>query len=614
MARIAGQWTDGANLSVEDPVCRGLTEYAKKAGWHGRSLAAERFRMACAAPAEADCCDDDGLLVAVDGIFYNDEFPVGRQGESRVFADLYRRYGFTEALKRVNGDFAIALYDSRARLLWLARDRLGTRPMYYARKGGCFGFSSRPSWLLRMPGMSREPRKGFLAIYGGSHYRYIDNDLERSAYEDVMQLPFGCSLRWDGKDATISRYWGLEEKEDWSGSEEKLAERYREMLLDSVRLRMRRMDRPAFTLSGGMDSSSVLASAVKLTGAKQTAFSTVYEDKTYDESEEIATMLPGYVEKWNAFNIGNPDVFALVERMVEAHDEPVLTATWLSHFLLCEQVAGQGFRSLFGGLGGDELNAGEYEHFFPFFADLMTAGRTRELGDEVEMWVKYHDHPIFRKDYAVMDATVKRTSDLARPGICLPDRARLERYAGALNRDFFDLAKYQPVMDHPFRSYLKNRLYQDMTRESIPPCLRAEDRQTSAFGLENCVPFFDHRLVEFMFRMPGEMKIRKGITKHLLRQAMKGVLPEETRTRTKKVGWNAPAHKWFMGPGLARLKEMVHDRGFQQRGIFDVKEVTRLLAEHEDIVTHGKNIDNHMMFFWQLVNLEIWLRRLDAGA
>jgi asparagine synthase (glutamine-hydrolysing) len=169
-------------------------------------------------------------------------------------------------------------------------------------------------------------------------------------------------------------------------------------------------------------------------------------------------------------------------------------------------------------------------------------------------------------------------------------------------------------MDHPFRSYLKNRLYQDMTRESIPPCLRAEDRQTSAFGLENCVPFFDHRLVEFMFRMPGEMKIRKGVTKHLLRQAMQGVLPEETRTRTKKVGWNAPAHKWFMGPGLARLKEMVHDRGFQQRGIFDVKEVTRLLAEHEDIVTHGKNIDNHMMFFWQLVNLETWLRRLDAGA
>jgi asparagine synthase (glutamine-hydrolysing) len=618
MTKFAGQWSKDGVGPEGDPVSRAVSDHAVKIGWTSRNLVSGQVAMGCLSGSdpgqEPDCLDDDGLLVSVDGMFYNDGFPEGRMGESRIFADLYRRFGFESALRQVNGDFSIALYDSRKRELWLARDRLGTRPMYYAHKGGRFGFSSRPSWLLRMPGISRDPRKEFLAVYGGSHYRYMDNDLERTAYADVMQLPFGTCLRWEGKDVKLSRYWGLEEAEDWKDGEESLAERYRELFLDSVRLRMRRVERPAFTLSGGMDSSSVLAAAVKLTGNKQIAFSTVYEDKTYDESEEIATMLPDYVAKWNPFSIGNPDVFAIVDRMVEAHDEPVLTATWLSHFLLCEAVSGQGYKSLFGGLGGDELNAGEYEHFFPFFADLMQAGKTKTLGAEVEMWVKYHDHPIFKKDYSVMEATVKRTTDLSRPGVCLPDRTRLERYAATLNRDFFDLAEYRPVMDHPYRSYLKNRLYQDMTRETIPPCLRAEDRQTSAFGIENCVPFFDHRLVELMYRVPGEMKIRNGVTKHLLRMAMKGVLPEETRTRTKKVGWNAPAHKWFSGPGLTRLKDMVHDRRFRERGIFDEKEVMRLLAEHEDIVVHGKKIDNHMMFFWQLVNLETWLRRLDAGS
>lgn len=115
-----------------------------------------------------------------------------------------------------------------------------------------------------------------------------------------------------------------------------------------------------------------------------------------------------------------------------------------------------------------------------------------------------------------------------------------------------------PLSQLPQQSHLAGYLPRDN-----PPCLRAEDRRTTAFGLENCVPFYDHRLAEFMFRVPGIMKIRDGRTNHLLRDAMRGVLPEETRTRTKKVGWNAPAHQWFAGAGLVRLKDMVEGRRFR---------------------------------------------------
>ena len=162
----------------------------------------------------------------------------------------------------------------------------------------------------------------------------------------------------------------------------------------------------AFTLSGGLDSSSVTAAAVAASGAKPRAFSTVYSDKTYDESEDIRTFLKDKISQWHAVPIENFDLLGTVERMVARHQEPVATATWLSHFLLCEEVSRAGFRTLFGGLGGDELNAGEYEYFFYYFADLKRAGEDRVLSHEVDCWARHHDHPIYRKNRAVADAMI----------------------------------------------------------------------------------------------------------------------------------------------------------------------------------------------------------------
>ncbi|MEO6096903.1 MAG: asparagine synthase-related protein [Fibrobacteria bacterium] len=556
----------------------------------------------------------DGVTAVVDGRFYGRPALAENDSEAAHLIRRFREMGFPGALAGLNGDFSVALFDSKNRKLWLARDRFGVKPLYYARGRGYLAFASRPSALFGMPGIGKAVRKEYVALYAGCHYRYFDNDNAKSPYADVAQLPAAHWLSSDGTSVETGVYWSMTDAEDIAGSDAELAERYRDLILDAVRIRISKAEKPAFTLSGGMDSSSVLASSVRHLGRKQIAFSTVYDDKTYDESEDIASMLDGYVEKWNTIKIGHPDVFGLVERMVAVHDEPVCTATWLSHFLLCEEVSRQGYRTLFGGLGGDELNAGEYEHFIPNFADLMRAGDEKALRREVDMWVKYHDHPVFKKDFSVMEEMVRRSTDAAVPGRCLPDRVRLERYAATLDEGFFDLKKWIPAMDHPFKSYLKNRTWQDIYRETIPPCLRAEDRQTTAFGIENCVPFYDHRLAEFMFRVPNRQKIRDGRTKHLLREAMTGVLPEETRTRTKKVGWNAPAHQWFSGKGLDRLNDLVHSAAFRGRGIYDLKEVDRLIREHEDIVVHGRNIDNHMMFFWQLVNLETWLLRLDAGA
>lgn len=556
----------------------------------------------------------DNIIAVMDGFIYNGAEFGTKSTDALLLISLYTRFGFAGALRKVNGDFAAALYDPAIDTLWVARDRFGVKPLYYVSTPLHFAFASQPRPLLALPNVAGEINRKFVSLFAASHYRYFDNQPEQSPYTEIAQLPAAHFLQITKYQVKKTVYWSLSDLPDLTESKAALAEQYRALLTDAVALRLRAAKNPGFTLSGGMDSSSILSAAVNATNRKQHVFSTVYEDKTFDESEDIQPMLATKAEKWHPIMVDNPDTFDLIQKMVQIHDEPVATATWLSHFLLCEEVHKRGFQSLFGGLGGDELNAGEYEYFFFHFADLRLAGREDELQNEIRMWVQYHDHPIFRKNLVVAEDALARLVDLSHPGRCLPDRRRLNKYVRALNPDYFTLNDFEPVMDHPFKSYLKNRTYQDLFRETIPCCLRAEDRQTNAFELDNFLPFLDHRLVEFMFTIPGKFKICNGVTKILLREAMRGILPEETRRRVKKTGWNAPSHIWFSGRGKDQLMDLVHSQLFREHGVYNFHEVINIINEHDLIVTSGKSAENHMMFLWQLVNLELWLAQVKRWS
>lgn len=553
----------------------------------------------------------DGYFYAIEGGYNGAE---AKQSSAQVLISLYRQFGFAEALSRINGDFAVALYDFQTDTLWVGRDRFGARPLFYTRVPGGIAFASRPRALLQLPGVSREPNQRFVAAFAGLHYRYFDNEPAQSPYAAIEQLPAAHYLQLRNGQVSTQSYWQFEEHPDWDDSFETLAERYRDLLLDAVRIRLAAADRPAFTLSGGMDSSSVLASAVHVSGKKQAAISTVYEDKTYDESDDIRTILADTVDPWHPISVGNPDVFSIVRQMVATNDEPVATATWLSHFLLCKQTRELGYRSLFGGLGGDELNAGEYEYFIFHFADLKRLGMFDQLDLEIEKWAAYHDHPIYRKNRETAMASIDRLVDLNRPGFCRLDRTRYEKYLSAIGPRYRETVSTEPVMEHPYHDYLKNRTFQDITRETAPCCLRAEDRHTVHFGLDNFLPFFDHRLVEFMFRVPGNLKIHHGVTKYLMRHAMRGILPDETRNRITKTGWNAPAHQWFSQDRSEPLFDLIRSQRFRERGLYDVHRVETLLNEHHDVVMSGRAQENHMMFFWQLVNVELWLQSVESDS
>jgi asparagine synthase (glutamine-hydrolysing) len=552
----------------------------------------------------------DGSGIVMEGYVYGrDDFP-SASNDAELIYRLHQQRGFAGALESISGDFAVALYDSREGKLYLGRDRLGVRPLYWAKSAEGVAFASRPLALASLPGVGKELNRLFVARFASCHYRYFDQVPTESPYRNVSQLPAANWLCWDSKEIRTGNYWQLLDQPDWQTSEEELAFEYRELFLDAVRRRIRVVKNPAFTLSGGMDSSSVLAAAAHTGGRKFPAFSSVYQDRTYDESRDIEPMHAGPVSTWNPVAVDNPDIYALIRRMIAAHDEPVATATWLSHFQVAEAMGKAGHDAVFGGLGGDELNAGEYEYFFFHFADLEQARQKEVLQHEIAEWARHHDHPIWRKNARVAQETLGRIRDRQTPGRCLPDPERWRRYAPILNPDYADLRSFQPILEHRFSSYLKNRTWQDLSRETAPCCLRAEDRQTAVFGLRNIDPFFDHRLVEFMFRVPGTMKIRHGVTKVLLRKAMQGILPEETRLRVKKTGWNAPAHLWFSGKNLDLLRDLVRSPAVRNTGIYLESEVDRLISEHENILEDRQPRENHMMFLWQLANVCIWLEEI----
>lgn len=616
MSRITG-FLSFSDLRHARQRCGQMGGIFETAGWNFTSEAIGSAALAWCGSKQSNLARVGNVIATVDGQFLNlEEFrtlgirPDASPAEWLIV--LYRAYGFEKALERLAGDYALALYDGGTEQVWLARDRVGHRPLYYAETPSGIAFASRPGSLLVIPEVPVEPNRRFVSVFAGSHYRYIDNVPDESPYAAIHQVPAATVVCFTNGAKRTSRYWQLTEQPEFRESEQELAVQYRELLMEAVRRRLALCANPAFTLSGGMDSSSVLSCAVEAAGRKLHAFSSVYTDKTYDESEDIKTFLDHKVEKWHPILIEGFDLFSTVRTMVAAHDEPVATATWLSHFLLCDAVRQAGFDALFGGLGGDELNAGEYEYFPLHFADLKCNGNEAQLEHEIAAWAHHHDHPIYRKNREAADRLVARLTDSCDPGRVRVEQERLTRYYRAVSPDYFDLATFVPILDHPFKSYLKNRTHQDIFRETAPCCLRAEDRDCSAFGLAHMDPFFDHRLIEFMFRVPGHMKIRDGITKRLLREAMKGVLPEETRTRIKKTGWNAPAHIWFSRTALTELQDLVESKRFRERGVYDVKKVRQLLTEHLEIIESGALRENHMMFFWQLVNLELWLQHVDG--
>ena len=553
------------------------------------------------------------FIVVLDGHIYNPEdFPSSskEQTDSERILESLQKISLRETLAKINGDFAIAIFNKQTECLTLARDRFGIKPLYYSSIEGNTGFASSIQSLLYLSFVSKSINPSFLKTAAALNYRFLDADPTRSPFSDIIQVAGGSAVEFTNNSIRTYSFFNWESKEK---NQTGLIHHtdYIDLFRDAVARRLKKTSTPMFTLSGGLDSSAVVAMAHRITGVPQPAISSIHNGEAFDEEKEIMDIVNSGIVDWEPISINDPDIFDLLEKASTIHEYPIPTATWLNHFILTEKVKNLGYTSLFTGLGGDELNAGEYDYFYYFFADLKYQKKEALLKHEIETWIKNHDHPIFEKSNLLAQNKMSNLTDLAIPGQCRPDVNLLYKYQSLLHPDLKNLEDVIPTFQVTANSYLLSHSRNELQRNTMPCCLRASYFNTSAFGISDFHPFLDWRLFELMDQVPIEEKIRNGVTKAFARKAYNGILPESTRKRIEKKGWNAPAHKWFAHQGRQKLLDLISSRRFNERGIYNQTEVRNIIDQHFGIIDSGKNIENHMMVIWQIVSLEMWLQKFD---
>ncbi|UQZ89791.1 hypothetical protein C4J81_11460 [Deltaproteobacteria bacterium Smac51] len=507
------------------------------------------------------------------------------------------------SLNHIEADAAIVHYDREKKRWRLLRD-FGQTPLYYAPVPNGFIWSFTLTGLLEHLDNPR-PDEATMFDYLATHYRYIFRDPSRTFHEGVFQVPAGSLIDIDERGGlTANRWLDLSpEPELYRLGPEEATERLMEILRESVRLRVRAARRPAFTVSSGLDSSTVASLASEYVDEMR-VFSVGYSGEgveEFDETEGVAELVRGRGWQWTHLMLDCPDLITEAGNLISLTQSPITTVTWLAYYLMAKQL--QGFSELFNGLGGDESLAGEFVHFFYFFADLKAEGLDDRLAAEVEGWSRLHDHPVFKKNAQVLEDFWQRNIDFQTGDM------RVDQKVYQANWRFFNpdwLAVYgpkAPPMPRPYPNYLSNRLFQEIRFETTPPTLWGMFMANQVLGLTGVSPFMSTRLFKLCLALPGTVKYDHGLTKALLRRGLKGVLPESLRLNHKKTGFNAPIHQWFNNSKVSRpLLELLNNGPIAKMGWLKPGAAEQILKEHET----GQA--NHMMLLWPLLNASLFLK------
>jgi asparagine synthase (glutamine-hydrolysing) len=489
---------------------------------------------------------DGGLWIVYNGEIYNylelrtELEALGHRfrtaSDTEVLLAAWREWG-TEALPRLNGMWAIALVDLERRVLTLARDRFGEKPLYYVRDGDALAFSSELEALsvFRAPEVDENVFASFLA------HGTVEEG-ERTFFKDVRRVPPGglLSLRLPDLDGEPARWYELPHPE---GSEPSPAA-FAELLDDSIRLRLR-SDVPVGTcLSGGLDSSAIAAlSSRRLKGqGVYHAFSAVFADEGFSEAPYVtaavaATGVQSHIVTPQASELANDFV-----PFVRTQGEPVPSLGSYIQYRIAREAAANGVKVLLDGQGADELLAGYHYQAGPHLAEvwrtrglsefLRTAGALAANMDRSPLWLialaAYH-----RGNWPASIRTFARRRGASQGVLPL----------AALNNDVRRFAaaglKHQPTSD------LDGERRRSLTVTSLPALLRYEDRNTMRFAVEARLPFLDFRLVEAALTLSSPSLFRGGWTKSILRDAVSDILPETITRRRNKMGFATPEVRMF---------------------------------------------------------------------
>jgi asparagine synthase (glutamine-hydrolysing) len=533
------------------------------------------------------------------------------QSDTEVIVHLYEEMG-ERCLQCLNGMFAFALWDARAERLLLARDRLGQKPLFYAGQGDNFWFASEVKSILA----GREWQRS-VDVESLHHYlslRFIP--APRTMLEGICKLPPAHYLLLEDGRTRLARYWDLSFREKLTLSENDMLEAIESKLAEAVAGHLVSDVPVGAFLSGGMDSSMVVALMARRLDPPFGTFSVGVKEPDFDELP-YARLVAGHFATTHFENRVEANLISLLPQIIWHLDEPSdPIAACMFH---AAQLASRHVKVVLGGDGGDELFAGFDRYLGMVFLDrypfVPALARNPLLGSLLN-WLP--------DSFAYKNATQKARwlHHLLR----LPGPA--QRYAGATSFFRFDHEQkrllYGPALwrqleaqdsahylTGPYESDnaadpLDKMLYTDFVTRLPEHTLMLTDRMTMAHGLEARSPFLDHTLVEFMATVPSHFKLRGRTLKYALRKVAGDYLPAEIVRRPKQ-GFMFPIAYWFRNELYPFLQRFLLNASFVQEGLFREESVAKLIADHR----HNRQ-DNHVRL-WILLNLEIWRRLYIDG-
>jgi asparagine synthase (glutamine-hydrolysing) len=556
--------------------------------------------------------EDGTILTVFNGEIYN-YHELRKQLESRghtlatasdteVIVHLYEDFG-EECVQHLRGMFGFAVWDRRRRRLFMARDRLGIKPLYYTHAGGRLIFASEIKAILQHPAVQAhldiEALNSFLSL------KYVP--APKTMFKRIYALPPGCSLTCDANGATVRRYWDLSfaNRHDDGLREEAYAEQLQSLLQECVRLHLM-SDVPfgAF-LSGGLDSSTIVALMSQFLNEPVKTYSVGFEGdgEAFSELPYARLVAAKFKTDHHEVIIRPSHMTELAEKVVWHLDQPLADHATLANYLVAE-LASRQVKMVLTGEGGDELFAGyarySGERLSPFFKCVPKTARSMALAASARL-------PGLRRQ------------KLALYALCQPEE--VTRFVNWF--PLFNSEMKQAVLSEDLRAALNgndagqmfaehlvrtdaieplNRMLYVDTKLWLPDLLLARgDKMSMAASLEARVPLLDHKLVEFAASLPRNLKLRGLVRKYLLKRVGRAWLPPEILHR-KKQGFPMPSSMWLRREARPFLRDVLSSATLRSRGLFNPHFVEKLVCEHET------GFADHGDLLWGLLSVELWHR------
>lgn len=508
--------------------------------------------------------------------------------DSEVVLHAYAEWG-TGCFARFNGMWALAIADLERRRIVLARDHFGIKPLYYAPSGERLLFASEIKAVLQDPNLKTAPNDQM--IYEYLAYGLHDHG-EETFFQGISRIPAACWATIDDAGIDIQPYWVPVLRRDGNSD----PARFRSLFRESVRRRLVADVPVGACLSGGLDSTTIVRLMDELVkendrdaqavGQRMKTFTAVFDNDPIDEREYVVEALAGTVAESNYIHPTPHQFVTELEAFVWHQEEPTVSTGPYAQWCVM-RGASEKVKVLLDGQGGDELLAGYVPYQAVYLRQLRREGRylrwLREAWAARDvLW------PLIRR--RLLSRSPARRID--EPGLIRPE---------------FRLRVREP-QDLRCQDDLKKRLVADLTMYSLPCLLRYEDKNSMAFSIESRVPYLDQELVEYILALPPEAIIRDGWSRIILREAMRGTLPERIRRRRWKVGFTTPEIRWLKNRRAA-FGSLLASPSFHSRPYWDAPKILRAFRG----ACSGK-LDNSM-FFWRAINLELWLRTFfDANG